>query len=70
MTPLHDDKVRGTLQVSISCKCVFVSGDSFDDHCKSEVRLARSARGIVVDEGFDPYPYPLSGPGGSHQRMS
>ena len=38
--------------------------------CKREVRLARSARGIVVDEGFDPYPYLLSGSGGSHQRMS
>ena len=41
-----------------------------EKYCKSEVRLARSARGIVVDEGFAPYPYPLSGSGGSHQRMS
>jgi len=39
-------------------------------YCKSEVRLARSARGLVVDEGFAPYPYPPSGSGGAHQRMS
>ena len=38
--------------------------------CKSEVRLARSAWGIVVDEGFAPYPYPPSGSVGAHQRMS